>query len=116
MSEWDYDRLRISPCRYLGSYLHDDMIICGHNYNRHFGPIRWIGIGADVYFITVDKVVYHYMVDNVELIGGGNVAQMIGRRTDDPESEYYSRWDLTLFTCDASVQNRYAIRCLRVHE
>ena len=116
MSEWDYDRLRISPCRYTGSYLQDNMIVCGHNYNRHFGPIRWIGIGADVYFISVDKTVYHYVVVNVELISGTNVEQMVGRQTSDPTTSYYSTWDLTLFTCDASAQNRYAIRCLRVHE
>lgn len=51
MDTWDYDRLRISPCLYSGSYYTDDMVICGHNYQRHFSPIKGVDIDADVYFI-----------------------------------------------------------------
>ena len=38
MNEWDYDRLKISPCRFTGSYYTDDLVICAHNYAKHFSP------------------------------------------------------------------------------
>ena len=41
MKEWDYTRLKISPCRFTGSYYSDDLVICAHNYMKHLGsPCR----------------------------------------------------------------------------
>ena len=82
MDTWDYDRLRISPCLYSGSYYTDDMVICGHNYQRHFSPIKGVDIDADVYFITADKVIYHYTVSKQP---GDRTAHIGG--ADDPEHE-----------------------------
>ena len=39
MKDWDYTRLRISPCHYSGSVYLNNMVIAGHNYRSHFGPI-----------------------------------------------------------------------------
>ena len=36
MSEYDYDRLKKSPCRYYGSVYTNDLIICAHSYRTHF--------------------------------------------------------------------------------
>ena len=55
MSEWDYTRLKISPCRFTGSYYADDLVICAHNYATHFSPIKWIEIGADIYLMDRDR-------------------------------------------------------------
>ena len=52
MNEWDYTRLKISPCRFTGSYYSDDLVICAHNYMRHLGPLLQIGIGEDIYFTS----------------------------------------------------------------
>ena len=37
MDSWSYPKLRIAPCRYQGSAYKNDLIIAGHNYQRHFG-------------------------------------------------------------------------------
>jgi len=110
MADWDYTRLRISPCRYAGSYLTDDLVICGHNYARHFSPIKEIAIGAEVDFITVDGVRYSYIVANRETLMPTFVAQMI---ENDKNSGSTSDWDLTLFTCNPMGQTRCAVRCSR---
>lgn len=106
MASWDYDRLSISPCRYTGSYYLDDMVICAHNYIKYFSPIKHIDIGTDVYFTTVEDVVYHYQVSNRETLKPTAVEEMVGQTKED--------WDLTLFTCNTGGQTRCAVRCSRV--
>ena len=110
MNEWDYDRLKISPCRYSGSYYTDDLVICAHNYQKHFSPVKWIDMNADVYFITVDNVVYHYIVSNRETLQPTSVEHMIGQDSQDFGMD---EWDMTLFTCSMGGQTRCAVRCIR---
>ncbi len=135
MQKWDYTRLKIAPCRFSGSYFDDDLVICGHNYRRHFSPIKGIDIGADVYFVTVDNMVYHYKVSNRETLRPTSIESMVRNQnnvdedleiagtskdsgyldadeSNDPES--YGKWDLCLFTCTTGGQARCAVRCQRV--
>ena len=114
MEYWDYERLRISPCRYSGSYYTDDLVICAHNYATHFLPLQWIGLGTDVYFITVDKVVYHYIIDNRETVQPTSIAQMIENMNNSLDA--MADWDLTLFTCNPDGLSRCTVRCRRVTE
>lgn len=37
MTDWNYEQLRIAPCRYTGSTKTDDLVIAAHNYAKHFG-------------------------------------------------------------------------------
>lgn len=106
MEVWDYERLKISPCRYNGSCFTDDMVICAHNYAKHFGSIRWMDIGDDIYFITVEGQAYHYQVSNLETVRPTAIEEMIDSSASD--------WNLTLFTCNADGQTRCAVRCVRV--
>ena len=106
MQDWDYEKLKASPCRYIGSYYSDDMVICAHNYAEHFGFIKWVDIGADVYFISVDGKIYHYQVSNRETVRPIDIKDMI----DNTEVD----WDMTLFTCNLDGQTRCAVRCVRV--
>lgn len=108
MESWNYERLSISPCRYTGSYYSDDMVICAHNYAKHFSPIKWIDIGTDVYFTTVEGIVYHYQVSNRETLPATAVEDMIDQTKEE--------WNLTLFTCNTSGQARCVVRCMRVQE
>ena len=110
MAEWDYARLKISPCRFTGSYLTDDMVICAHNFAKHFSPIKTIAIGAEVNFISVGGVLYSYTVSNRETVKPTHVAQMI---ENDQNSDSEEDWDLTLFTCNTGGQTRCAVRCVR---
>ena len=107
MAEWDYDRLKIAPCRYAGSCYTDDLVICGHNYRKHFSPLRSIDIGAEVIFTTMDGMVFHYVVSNRETVQPTDIELMIDTGAD---------WDLTLFTCNLGGQTRCAVRCLRVED
>lgn len=110
IADWDYPSLRIAPCRYSGSYLADDLVICGHNYASHFGPLQNIAIGTDVYFTTADGQAIHYIVGNRETLQPTDVAQMI---ENDHNSDSAADWDMTLFTCDYTGQARCAVRCIR---
>jgi len=107
MEEWDETRLKISPCRYTGSYYTDDLVICGHNYASHFSAIKWIDIGERVLFKAVDGVVYEYIVTNREVLQPRQVEDMIESEAD---------WDLTMFTCTTGGQTRCAVRCEYIKE
>lgn len=114
MAEWDYDRLKISPCRYTGSYYSDDLVICGHNYAKHFSPLKWIDIGEDIYFTNVEGETIHYTVTNRETVQPTSVEQMIENSSNSDEAA--GDWDLTLFTCNTGGQTRCAVRCRRVED
>ena len=116
MDRWDYTRLKISPCVYSGSYKTDDLVICAHNYARHFSPVKRIDIGADVYLITVDCRVYHYQVTNRETLQPGAVENMIENTNNTTDETVTNEWDLTLFTCNTGGQTRCAVRCARIRE
>ena len=100
MSEWSYSRLRIAPCRYSGSVYSKDIVIAGHNYARHFGPIKSMRVGDAVNFTDADGNVFHYEVAGVEVLKGTAVEEM---QAGD--------WDLTLFTCTYGGKSRCALRC-----
>lgn len=113
MKDWDYDRLSISPCRYTGSYYTDDLVICGHNYSRHFEPLlNDLKLGEDVYFLTVGGEKIHYVTVNKEVVEPTDIEVMIANSRNREDSE--NQWDLTLFTCHYGGQTRCAIRCARV--
>lgn len=103
MDTWDYTRLKISACRYTGSYFTDDLVVCAHNYAKHFSPLRQIEVGEDVYLIDVNGDTIHYEVVECETVEPTDIAKMI----DDTQD----KWDLTLFTCNIGGQSRFAVRC-----
>ena len=47
MQDWNYENLTVAPCRYSGSCYGGDLVICAHNYGKHFSPIRNIEPGTD---------------------------------------------------------------------
>lgn len=101
IQDYSLDNLQVAPCVYYGSYFTSDLVICGHNYTTHFGKLRDIPLGSDIFLTTVDGCVYHYMVDNIEVLGAYSITEMT-------EGD----WDLTLFTCTTGGQSRCAIRCV----
>ena len=100
MSEWDYTRLKIAPCRYAGSTKTDDLVICAHNYTRHFGPIRNLTPGDTVTFTDMDGVVWQYEVVAVDILAPTDVEDMTA-----------GGYDLTLFTCTYGGASRVTVRC-----
>lgn len=102
IADWDYEKLKTAPCRYSGSYYTDDLVIAGHNYIRHFSPLKRIDIGAEVYFTNAVGEVFRYTVSNVETLMPTQVEDMV-------EGD----WDLTLFTCTIGGRSRCTVRCIR---
>lgn len=99
MSGWDEGKLKISPCRYLGT-VWDHLVIAGHNYRSHFGPIRDLESGDPVTFTDVEGTVYAYTVAETEVLQPTAIGEMVE-----------AGWDLTLFTCTTGGQARFAVRC-----
>ncbi|MBR4867867.1 MAG: sortase, partial [Clostridia bacterium] len=88
MSEWDYPRLRIAPCRYYGSTKTDNLVICAHNYKSHFGYIGNLAVNSTVVFTDMDGVKQNYRVTSVETLQPTQTKQV--KDTGD---------ELILYTC-----------------
>lgn len=102
MSEWDYGRLRITPCRYYGSTVTDDLVIAAHNYASHFGKLGDINIGDVVSFTNMEGNTITYEVAEVNVLESTAVETM----TD-------GEFDLRLFTCTYGGRTRLTVGCLR---
>ena len=106
MQQWSEPGLKIAPGRYSGSLYNDDLVIAGHNYARHFSPIKHLAAGTEVLFVDMDGAVWHYAVSASEVLQPTQIEQMTTKTSADS-------WDLTLFTCTTGGQARYALRCVR---
>lgn len=103
MSDWNYPKLRIAPCRYTGSAYVGNLVIMAHNYSSHFGGIGGLPAGETIKFTDVDGNVFIYTVTEVQLLQPTAVADMVA-----------DRWDLTLFTCTLGGASRVTVRCEKV--
>lgn len=104
MSEWSYDNLKVSPCRYKGSADKNNLIIAAHNYSSHFGRIQNLNSGDIIMFTSANGKVYTYETVQTEFINGYDISAMENNSDD---------WDLTLFTCTLSGQSRVTVRGVR---
>lgn len=103
MSDWDYDRLKLAPCRYSGAPKTNNFVIAGHNYTRHFGPLRRLKAGDTVEFTDMEGETYRYEVVVVDVLAPTAIEEMTA-----------GAYDLTLFTCTYDGQTRLTVRCDRV--
>lgn len=103
LSQWSYPNLKLAPCRYQGSAYQDNLILAGHNYVCHFGPIRRLLAGDLIYFTDVDGNLFTYQVLEIEILQPTAIEEM--------ES---GDWDLTLFTCTLGGRTRLTVRCARI--
>lgn len=103
MDEWDYARLKIAPCRYIGGVLTNNLVICGHNYTQHFGLLYTLEIGDTIAFTDASGGVYRFAVAEIETVSPAAVVEVT-------ESEY----PLTLFTCTYGGRTRVVVRCTAV--
>ena len=102
MEDWDYDRLRIAPCRYSGTLLGGDLVIAAHNYERHFGHLRQLSIGSEVIFTDVNGNSTCFSVAELEILQPTEIEYMTS-----------ADYDLTLFTCTYGGATRFTARCVR---
>lgn len=100
MDKWDYNRLKISPCRYYGSTKTDNLVIAAHNYRSHFKYIGQLKPGESVIFSDMEGNKHSYIVTVVEVLKPTDVEKV--KDTGD---------DLILYTCVYSGNDRFVVRC-----
>ena len=106
MAEWDYTRLKIAPCRHVGSSRTDDLVISAHNYASHFGKLKTLEIGAEVIFTDMDGIVNRYVLERgPETLAPTAVDEVLN-----------SGYDLVLYTCTPGGATRVVAFFNRVEE
>lgn len=104
LANWDYDLLKISPCRYSGSVEGEDLILLGHNYKKHFTPLKKIAVGDWVVFTDIRGVAHTYEVSATEIL-----------QKTELERLTTSGSPLTIFTCTNGGNSRFVVRCEKVN-
>lgn len=105
ISEWNYPRLQVAPCRYAGSAYQDDLVIAGHNYDAHFGRLRHLKPGDAVIFMDIDGNQFFYQVAEQLVLEPTAIEEMLS-----------DEWDMTLFTCTFGGATRITVRCERLSD
>lgn len=105
LSEWNYDRLQIAPCRQHGSSRTDDLVIAAHNYRTHFGRIKELSEGDTVIFTDMDDIVNTYSIAKIDTIDPYDVDCVLN-----------SDFDLVLYTCTVGGKTRVTVFCNRTEE
>lgn len=100
MSGWSYDKLQISPCRFTGTLLGEDLVIMAHNYPKHFGRIADLTEGSRVIFTDMDGEATIYEVAAMDILDPGALDEIIS-----------GEFDLTLFTCTYGGEKRVTVYC-----
>ena len=103
MSDWDYTRLRVAPCRYYGSTKTDNLVICAHNYRSHFGYIGKLNADSMVIFTDMEGTKQVYTVTSVEILQPADTELV--KDTGD---------DLILYTCTYGGRTRVVVRCEKI--
>ena len=103
LSEWDYQRLKIAPCRYFGTVRGDNLVLLAHNYTSHFGKIRRLEAGMRLYFTDAEGITTEYQVMGQDVLAPTAVEEVIS-----------GEYDLTLFTCTYGGESRVTVYCDRV--
>lgn len=98
--EWSYPNMKVSPCRYTGSAYLNNMVICAHNYQTHFGKLEELCVGDAVYFTDMDGNKISFKVKEIDTLASDAVHEMV-----------FGGWDLTLFTCTIDGGSRVTVRC-----
>lgn len=98
---WSYEKLKIAPCHYYGSYISGDFVIAGHNYKAHFGLLSELQPQDLIIFTDAEGTIHQYEVFLLETLTANATKEMIS-----------SGFDLSLYTCTPGGSNRVTVRCL----
>lgn len=101
-SEYSYEQMALSLCKYSGNISDGNMILCGHNNKSFLGKLNNVFEGDSVSFIDCKGTKYEYVVNETEYVGGNEVTKLTEGGID---------WELSVFTCNYSGNKRYVLRC-----
>lgn len=99
-ADWDYEKIKDTPCVYSGSIQNGGLVILAHNYSTHFGRIHHLQQGDQIKLMNANGKVFSYAVEEVLVLDSVKVKEM----TD-------SGYDLSLFTCTYDGNARVTVRC-----
>ena len=103
MTDWSYEKLKIAPCHYYGTYYETDFVIAAHNYQSHFGRISELQPKDLIMFTDISGTIHYYEVVLLETLPGNATKEMIT-----------SGFDLSLYTCTTGGSGRVTVRCKAV--
>lgn len=103
--QWDYERLKIAPCRQFGAVDSDDLVIAAHNYISHFARLGEMKPDDEVRFTDMDGQETVYLVSAIQILEPTQV--------DEVQN---SGHDLVLYTCTPGGQTRLTLFCDRREE
>ena len=99
LDKWNYQLLTIAPCRYAGSAEERNLILLGHNYDRHFGALKTLACGDEMILRNMDGTVFCYQVDLVETLESTQLEELVS-----------SNYDMSIFTCTPGGARRVVVR------
>lgn len=102
-SEWNSTTAKTAPCRYYGSVYLNNMVVAGHNYQKHFGKLSSLPMGSLIRFTDMEGNEFLYETISLETI-----------QATDIEGMCQGEWDLTLFSCTVGGHARSAVRCKKL--
>lgn len=101
LTDWSYEKLKVAPCHYYGSYYEKNFVIAGHNYRAHFKRFPELQQGDLIIFTDVTNTAHYYEVVLLETLAEDATEQMIT-----------SGFDLSLYTCTpGGGAGRVTVRC-----
>ena len=103
LNEYSDEHLKEAPCRYVGTFADDNLIIAAHNYKSHFGNLKLLQKGDQISIADVGGNIHKYKVVKLVQLDGTAIDEMTA-----------GAWDLTLFTCNLSGKQRVTVRCKRI--
>ena len=105
LTDWSYEKLKVAPCHYFGSYYEKDFVIAAHNYQPLFGSLSELQPKDLILFTDISGTVRCYEVVLLETLPANATKEMIT-----------SGFDLSLYTCTPSGSGRVTVRCTAVGE
>ena len=102
-SDWSMAKLKKAPCRYSGSLTDGGLVICAHNYRKHFSGLSTLSQGDSVVFTDLEGKQTFYEVREIYTVAATDIDGMVN-----------SGYDLSLFTCNYGGKARVTVRCSRV--
>ena len=103
LTDWSYEKLKIAPCHYYGSFYGKDFVIAAHNYPSFFRRLPELQPKDLVLFTDVSGTAYYYEVILLETLPPEATEEMIT-----------SGFDLSLYTCTPGGASRVTVRCNKV--
>lgn len=100
LSDWSYEKLKIAPCVYYGSYEEKNFVIAAHNYEGHFKRLSQLQAEDLIFFTDLSGQTHIYEVVLLETLPGDATEDMIS-----------AGFDLSLYTCTPGGASRVTVRC-----